>query len=166
MKKINWQRHAQRQKNIQMTEITVITDEAKFNFISLITKVGHPNIGLHEQLGLDTSIYDHFLTDNPVRNKKSQSLMLKLLDFGVKCGLEEAVLLQEHLLEYCTRKVFWDEDFAAQPSDIKISLIEQDFTGKLAKVIDNLQHLKGDLNPRLKHLLLNLNEVVFLGVHS
>ena len=79
------QRVAQRQKARKMTRDKVITEEAKYNFFALIKRLGHPKVGLQKELGLDTSIYDHFLTKHCLKNVETQSLILILLDFG-KCS--------------------------------------------------------------------------------
>ena len=143
-----------------MTKNNVITEDAKFNFISLIKQLGHPSIPLGRQLGLDRSIYDHFLTERNVKNRKSSSIILYLLDFGIKCEMDAASILQENLLEFCTREVGWDPDFMSEDRDQMISVIEKRWTKKLTAVIHNLQHSKTDLNFRLKDLLTGLNEVI------
>ena len=147
-----------------MREDRVITDEAKYNFFALLKKLGHPHAGLHKELGLDHSIYDHFLTRRPVRNRGYQALILYLLDFGVKCDLEEAIRLQDHLLEYCSRRILWEETFKFQSIGKMISDMELDWTWKLTKVIHNLRDPKTDINYRLKYLLLEINQVILVFV--
>ena len=144
---------------MKMTKGRVITDDAKYNFIKLILSLGHPRTGLQKQLGLDHSIYDHFLTKRCVRNSESQSLILYLLDFGIKCGLDEALLLREALMEYCARRCYWEPDFLSENVEDMVSSMETKWTWKLCGVIDNIQNLKGDLNIRLKILLLDMNKV-------
>ena len=158
------QRKAQRQRLMVMREDRVITDEAKYNFFALLKKLGHPHAGLHKELGLDHSIYDHFLTRRPVRNRGYQALILYLLDFGVKCDLEEAIRLQDHLLEYCSRRILWEETFKFQSIGKMISDMELDWTWKLTKVIHNLRDPKTDINYRLKYLLLEINQVILVFV--
>ena len=151
-----------------MTQQRVITEDAKYNFLALIKKLGHPSIKLDKELGLSGSIYDHFLSKNKIRNRETQSLILYILDFGVKCNLTEAtVLQQESLLEYCRNKVTWDPDFLSDDTDAMISYINLSWTKKLTAVIDNLQNYKIDINFRLKDLLLDINEVfVYSNVDS
>ena len=151
-----------------MTETRVITDDAKFQFLALIKKLGHPSIGLDKELGVSGSIYDHFLTRQETRNRETRSLILYLLDFGVKCNLTEAtVLQQESLLQYCTRQVYWDPEFVSEDIDRMISWIELRWTEKLTGVLHNLQNYKIDINFRLKDLLLDINEVfVYSNVDS
>ena len=144
---------------MKMMEGRVITDEAKYNFFCLLQKLGHPKIGLEKELGLDCSIYDMFFTKRYPKTRKHQSLILMLLDFGIKCGLDEAARLQEHFLEYCTRRIGWEQAFAALPPDEMISSMELDWTYKLCEVIRNLQKLPTDMNYRLKHIFVELNQV-------
>ena len=82
----------------------VVTDEAKYNFIMMIKKLGHPEIGLNKLLGLN--VYDHFFTKSPSRNIETRSLILYLLDFGRKCNLNEAEALYQHLMEWCRSLLF------------------------------------------------------------
>ena len=145
-----------------MTEARVITDEAKYHFFKLIVELGHPKTGLQGQLGLDHSIYDHFLTERWVVNQETQTLILYLLDFGIKCELDSASLLQEALLEYCTRRLMWEPDFQSDNVEDMIGSMEMKWTKKLTYVIRNVQQLKGDLNFRLKKLFLDVNEVRYL----
>ena len=88
--------------------------------------------------------------------------MISALDsiIGIKCGLDEAALLQEHFLEYCGRRTKWDPSFAVNPPDEMISSMERMWTWKFLDVIHNLQKSKTDMNYRMKHLLLDLNEVI------
>ena len=147
-----------------MREDRVVTDEAKYNFFALLKKLGHPHAGLHKELGLDHSIYDQFLTRRHVQNRGNQALILYLLDFGVKCDLEEAVRLQDHLLEYCSRRILWEPDFKFKGIEEMTSAMELDWTWKLTKVIHNLRKPKTDVNYRLKFLLLEINQVILLFV--
>ena len=77
-----------------MSEDWVITEETKYNFLALIKTLGHPSVRLEKELDLDCSLYNFFLTSRSVRNRYSRTVMLYLLDFGVKCNLSQAVLLK------------------------------------------------------------------------
>ena len=144
-----------------MAKGRVITEEAKYNFLALIKTLGHPSVRLDKELGLPRSLYDMFLTGRSVRNRYSRSVILYLLDFGMKCNLSEALILQNSLLEYCTRRAMhWEPlTFPSEDSDAMIASMELKFTDKLTMIIHKLHHNTIDINPRLKHLLTNLNEV-------
>ena len=66
--------------------------------------------------------------------------MLYLLDFGIKCNLTEALLLQKALLEYCMRRaIYWEPStFASDDTEAMISSMELKFTEKLAEIINTL----------------------------
>ena len=141
-----------------MTKDRVITDDAKYNFFSMIKKLGQPDTGLNKLLGVN--LYDHFFTKKSSWNIESKSLILYLLDFGRKCGLNEAEALYHHLLEWCRNRPRWEKDFRSKDQDDMVIRMELDWTQKLIRVIDNLQGSKTDLNFRLKYLLTELNEVL------
>ena len=142
---------------MKMTKDRVITDDAKFNFFSMIQKLGHPDIGLNKLLGFN--IYEYFLTKKSLMNAETQCLILYLLDFGRKCNLTEAEALYQHLLEYCRKRLSWEADFRSKKVDDQIISMERDWTWKFINVVHNLQNAKTDLNFRLKHLLTELNKV-------
>ena len=140
-----------------MTKQRVVTDDAKFNFIMMIKKLGQPDIGLNKLLGFN--IYEHFFTEKCVRNVETRSLILYLLDFGRKCKLNEAEALYHHLLEYCRNRPKWEKNFKDNSEDQMVILMEYDWTSKLVEVLQNLQKSKTDLNFRMKHHLTELNLV-------
>ena len=150
-------RLAQSQNMRKMSKNSVITEEAKYNFIMMIKKLGHPDIHLNELLGVN--LYEHFFAGNPTVNNKTRSLILYLLDFGRSCGLNEAEGLYHHLLEYCRIRPKWERSFRSDKTgDEMASQMELDWTEKLVHVLNNLHKTPTDLKFRLKHVLTELNQ--------
>ena len=150
-------RLSQEQNMRKMSKGSVITEEAKYNFIMMIKKLGHQDVHLNELLGVN--LYEHFLTGKPTVNIKTRSLILYLLDFGRSCALNEAEGLYQHLLEYCRMRPKWQRSFRSNKTyDEMANQMELDWTEKLVNVLDNLRNTPTSLQFRLKHVLTELNQ--------
>ena len=97
-----FQRRKALQKDKKGTGERAVTEDLKFNLFSLIIELGDPRYGLDKMFGLGRSgLYDHFFTKKSVRNRESMSLLLVLIDFGVGLDIQEALELQDNLLQFC-----------------------------------------------------------------
>ena len=141
-----------------------VTEDVKFNLISLIIELGNPRYGLAKMFGLgQNGLYDQFLTGRSGRNRDTMSLLLVLIDFGVGLDMPEALELHEHLLKYCGDygSNHKEEVSAVNDTDWP-SVLEKRWAEKLVEVFHNLRKAPSAPNFALCHLLFKFNKVGFI----
>ena len=141
-----------------------VTEDVKFNLISLIIELGNPRYGLAKMFGLgQNGLYDQFLTGRSGRNRDTMSLLLVLIDFGVGLDMPEALELHEHLLKYCGDygSNHKEEVSAVNDTDWP-SVLERKWANRLVEVFHNMKNTPSAPNFALCHLLFKFNKVGFI----
>ena len=156
------------QKDQRVSGKRSVTDDVKFNLISLIIELGNPRYGLAKMFGLgQTGLYDRFLTGKSTVNRDTMSLLMVLIDFGVGLDMPEALDLHENLFKFCgefgskKKKEEEEEEVSAVNDTDWPSVLERKWANRLVEVFHNMKNTPSAPNFALCHLLFKFNKVGF-----